>query len=162
MSRVLSCWAATVGVLWGASAPVLAIGSPANAGVAISPIGGEVLKHFEVLEKIRREGGDPEKLLRYMYWPDVIIDGSGSSKTYKDLADAMPDMKAIVASMHGKCGYDFRYPTVASPNLVVVFGGVECQEGDRPPVRTKAMWVWLKRGTDWKIIREVYVMEPLK
>lgn len=130
----------------------------------IAPISTELQGVYDTLRRITLDGASAEEIGKFMYWPEAMVDGEGLEKAFHSLAEYQPAMAELLAVMGKDCEATFRDPVVTSGALAAVYGQVNCRykESGKPDLVAHALWIWERRGKEWKIIREAYLNGPLR
>ena len=115
-----------------------------------------ILERYQALEAMMAIGSPPEKIAHFLYWPDVVVAGEGLGRVYRGLDDLSPMFTAVVSQELSKdCSWTMTDSMIHSGNVAAVFTQVTSRYGaEKPDANFCALYVWEKRGSDWKVARE--------
>ena len=112
-------------------------------------------ERFGRLSTMMAKGASAEELLEFLYWPEVVIAGEGLGKAYRGLEDLLPLAREYVAQMGKDCTWTLSDPIVSSGDVASSYVQVTCRYGgEKPDANYCALYVWQRRGSDWKVIHE--------
>jgi len=111
---------------------------------------------YEKLSEMMAQATPPADIARFLYWPEIVVAGEGLGRVYRGLDDLMPMFVAVVSTeLSSNCSWTVTDPFVTSESVAAAFTQVTSHfGGTKPDTNYCALYVWEKRGTDWKVIRE--------
>jgi hypothetical protein len=138
------------------------MGATASAGGEGSAALNALLVHsLETFTELEEKGMPAEELTKRFYWSDALLTGEGATKAARGYDEVAAMVKAAGTEI-GVCHHKQSDRIVHSGSVASLILEYSCQPpGAKPPTKFSAIYVWEKRGKEWKIIREVYVGSPL-
>ena len=90
-----------------------------------------------------------------LYWPEIVVTGEGFGRIILGRAELLPVLSEYVGVMGRDCTWTMVEPAVVTEDTVSMFLQIECRRGDaQPSDYFCALYVWLRRGSEWKVIHE--------
>jgi hypothetical protein len=112
----------------------------------------ERLKEFSAL---MREDDPAPRILQRLYWPDIVVTGEGFGRIIRGREELLPVLSEYVGVMGRDCVWTLVEPAIVTSDMVSMFIQIECRHGAAaPPDYFCALYVWLRRGEEWKVIHE--------
>lgn len=148
--RIAGCGvAALLGLLGTAAATAAQTGpAPLNAGVEA---------RYRLLEKLFASGASADAVYKELYWPEIVATGQGEPKVYRGPAEMKPLLGQYLQEMGRACKYSVFDPAVQDGDLAVVWTQLTCNYGQaKPAMNLRVLYVWQRRGQDWRVIREAW------
>lgn len=119
----------------------------------------DISKRLAAVSVMFAEGASADDIVAYMNWPEVII-GSEGSPIRHGVDELMPSARDFVSLMGTDVIFELVGPILASGDLASSMVAVRCNYPDRPPMVSNALYVWERRGTEWKVVREMLCSPP--
>lgn len=141
-------------------------GSCAMAAAPAEPAGAAALSKFlehelETFTELEEKGVSAAELTKRFYWPEAVLTGEGVPKAARSPAE----VAALIGSVGGDVGvcHHAKYnPIVYSGRVASLILEYTCHPpAGKPALQFNTIYVWEKRGKDWKIITEMYVSGSL-
>lgn len=133
-----------------------------DAGDSPAAVDALLVQRLEKFSEMEEKGTPAEELARLNYWPEALLTGEGVDKAARGLDEVAAILKATGSEL-GKCRHASYDPIVFAGRMASqVFEGT-CEPPDGKPVQKfRVLYVWEKRGEEWKIIREMFVSGALR
>jgi len=142
---------------------LLSLEGCARPGAADDPaaVGADLIQHLEKFTEMEEKGASTEELDALLFWSDAVITGDGVDGASRSKAQRMETLKAMSGA--GVCRHSMPDPTLLSGNLAVQIIEYTCQPGNgQPPLSFRVLYAWQKRGSDWKVVRELWSSGTLR
>jgi hypothetical protein len=107
------------------------------------------------LRALFARGASAEEILPLLYWPDVVAAGEGLGQIYRGIPNLLPLAGEYVASMGRDCTWTLTDPVVSSDTVASTMLKINCHYDDgRADANYYALYVWERRGDEWKVAQE--------
>lgn len=117
---------------------------------------------LETFTELEERGTPAADLSRQFYWPDALLTGEGAGKAARGFDEVAAMIKAAGTEL-GSCHHAQFDPIVYSGRLASQIFEYTCKTADgKPATKFSTIYVWEKRGKEWKIIREMFVSGGLR
>ena len=113
---------------------------------------------YSAVEKMVNSGAPSADVGRALYWPNVIVTGQGAEKVSHGLDQLQPVLAAVLKDLGTHCKFIVKDPQAQSGGLTAVFSQLTCKAAvaGQPDINLRLLYVWERRGNDWKVVREMY------
>ena len=129
----------------------------AAGGAPPGALNAGVEARYRLLEKLFAAGASAEAVYKELYWPEIVATGQGESKVYRGPAEMTPLLGEYLKAMGRNCRYSVADPAVQDGNLSVVWTQLSCTYGQgKPDLNLRVLYVWQRRGEQWRVIREAW------
>jgi hypothetical protein len=120
------------------------------------------LEHeLDTFTDMEEQGVPAEELTKRFYWPEAVLAGEGVAKAARGPVEVAALVKSAGADV-GVCRHALYDPIVYSGHVASLIFDYTCQPpGNKPPMKFNTIYVWERRGKEWKIIREMFVSGSL-
>lgn len=116
----------------------------------------EISAKLASLEAAMARGDAADRIVELIYWPDAVAGMEGIPEPMRGYAQLAEVMKAAVPEGKGViCKLALVGPVTVSGTLATAYGNNSCQ-GATPdkPETSHSLYVFQKRGGQWKVLRE--------
>jgi ketosteroid isomerase-like protein len=119
----------------------------------------DVLLHLQArlgeLSVLMTRDDAAELIVDSLYWPDIVVTGEGFGRIIRGREELLPVLSEYVGVMGRDCTWTMVEPAVVTDDMVSMFIQVECRQGDAQSSDYFCpLYVWLRRGGEWKVIHE--------
>jgi ketosteroid isomerase-like protein len=126
------------------------IGNDAHDGAS-----GYIRARYRELSTKMANGVSAEDLMEFLYWPDVVVAGEGLGQVYRGVDALLPLAREFVKQMGSDCLWTAIDPIISSGDLASSVAQVTCRYGgEQPDANYCALYVWQRRGEQWKVVHE--------
>jgi ketosteroid isomerase-like protein len=124
----------------------------------IQPLDKAIQARYDAITKMLESGTPSADIGRALYWPDVIVTGQGAEKVYRGLDALQPTLAAVLKDLGPHCKFSVRDPAAQSGSVAAVYSQLGCKSATagQPDINLRLLYVWEKRGNEWKVVREMY------
>lgn len=124
-------------------------------GAANAEVTAAILHRLETLSAHYAQGSDPEAIVRFLFWPEITTTGEGIDQVYRGIDAVLPLAREFSGAMGRDVTWTLNDPVIASGDLAYCLAQVTCRYADREAVSYRALYVWQRRGDDWKVLNEM-------
>ncbi len=153
--KALACFIAVAAC---ATASVQAKDAPPAGKVQGGGLDAAIQARYSAVEKMVNSGAPSADVGRALYWPNVIVTGQGAEKVSHGLDELQPVLAAVLKDLGTHCKFIVKDPQAQSGSLAAVFSQLTCKAAaaGQPDINLRLLYVWERRGNDWKVVREMY------
>jgi len=112
----------------------------------------EIIKKSELAINL----SEPQKWADLMYSDNVIVVGEGTPAPIRDLDALMPTIEGITESVKS-CSIHITDAKIAG-SMAWTFANWKCDPTEGEPFSVRALYVWEKEQSDWKVTAEMYTL----
>ena len=105
--------------------------------------------------QILADGGDALTLAEAMYWPEVVVTGEGIDKVYHHLSEMVEIAEDFGELLGRNASWTLAEPLLVSGDLASAYTQLRCTYDDKPPYTLRILYVWHRRGGQWKVAHEM-------
>jgi len=115
------------------------------------------------LRQLFARNAGAEEVLQFLCWPEFVTTAEGAGKVLRGLDEVLPAAKEIMQAMGTDCTWTVTDPIISSGDLASMFTQITCHYADVRPLSTYCvLYVWQRRGDDWKVIHEMVCQGALR
>ena len=130
-------------------------GSPSSYSAEVGAVPQELQQKYAEIQKLIQEGAPADTIRTALYWPELINAGEGKP-TYRDQATFAPAFVNAIAHLGKDCAISLAEPAVVGTHIAGVYSQFHCTYADKPDLDLRVLYVWQKRGNEWKVALEGY------
>ncbi len=125
------------------------------AGRASTDAAATVTRLLQELSALIARKATAQEVLTHLYWPDVVVAGEGFGQAVHGVENLRPLAVEYLQQMGTDCSFVPSEPVLVSGDLASSFVQVTCRyHGAQPDAHYCALYVWQRRGADWKVAHE--------
>jgi SnoaL-like domain len=116
-----------------------------------------IVAQYAAVEKLVNAGAPVADVGHALYWPNVIVAGQGNEKTAHGYAELEPVLASVLKDLGTHCHFQVQNPTVQNGAMAAAFSQLTCKAAaGQPDINLRLLYVWERRGTQWRVVREMY------
>lgn len=126
-------------------------------GEVLEDIAAVITRRFDAISAKFAAGTDADEILPFMNWPDAVVVSPSYPNQFNGSAELLPGAREYVIAMGRDVTFEITAPVLAGGDTATVVARITCRHEDRDDDVSYALYVWNRRGGEWKVAREAVV-----
>ena len=133
----------------------------AMPGVAPEDVTAVILQRFDAASRMFARGQGADDLVASVYWPEVLAVAEGVPNILRGMDDLLPFAREFVPQLGRDVTFSVDDPILASGDLASCLAQVRCRHQDRPDEVHRVLYIWQRRGDEWRVVQEMLCAGPI-
>jgi hypothetical protein len=114
-----------------------------------------ILQRLESASEMLARGAGADLIIASAYWPEIVAIAEGNPTIFRGMDEFLPFAREFVPQLGRNVEFAVNDPIVASGDLASSVVQATCRHHDRPDEVFRLIYVWQRRGNEWKIVQEM-------
>ncbi|HEV2598876.1 hypothetical protein [Sphingopyxis sp.] len=130
----------------------------APIGTASEDVVGAITRKYAEVSAMFAAGRSGDEILQVLNWPDGIVTLPMPPYLFRGTAELLPTAREFATSMGRNVTFELQGAVLGAGDLAAATVLVTSHHDDRAADANYVLYVWQRRGEEWKVIREAVVV----
>ena len=125
------------------------------ACVAPDDVVANIAERLRIAEEMFADGRGADAIVPFIYWPEIVAILERVPTVFRGIDMLLPFAREFVPSLGRNVTIELTDPILNSGDLVSSHVQIKAENGDESAAVYHALYIWQRRGGDWKIVHEM-------